>query len=238
MNENKPPYSVDWNIWGKIRKIEIGDACGLLAGINLPAYRYTQALHMKHMEFEKDHGDYEGSHQHALHRSTDQAESRLIIKAQIYNVVNNHIGSGHFIDFELIKLSQAEATRQHPELSMLENAEISHMFVDLPAFGNWAKATGYELPPEFPISLEKEGSRKISLREMPKAIDMLEGLKSLNDDYEEIDQSDIPAEMQRLIMQYYGGKPTQTQLHKDLSFKGIEISRPTLSKFFKLAFDM
>jgi hypothetical protein len=66
----------------------------------------------------------------------------------------------------------------------------------------------------------------------------LEGLKSLNDDYEEIDQSDIPAEMQRLIMQYYGGKPTQTQLHKDLSFKGIEISRPTLSKFFKLAFDM
>jgi len=156
MDKTRPPYSVDWGKWGKMRKIELGDACGLLAGIDLPAYRYMQALYTEQMGLEKDDYDYGDSWAEELRRSTDQAASRLIAKANITEVAQNHISSERFIDIELKKLSHEETARRFPYEDVSEKVKYWYAFVDLPEFGTWAKAAGYELPPEFPVTTQSQ----------------------------------------------------------------------------------
>jgi len=234
---NNPVYSVDWAKWGKIKRIELGDACGLLAGIDLLEYRF---MRNKYEMWIRQYSEHEfGLDVNAADRKDVNASAdRIISKGKIESVAGNHIKSGCFIEYELVEISMELAKDYTLNGQLPEGAKSAHLvYVDLPAFGNWAASAGFEMPPEFPISEENEASQEITIREKPKALEILEGLKSLNDDYSDIDQSNIYGEIKRLTLQFFGEQPTQAVLLKELTLKGVSVSRPTLAKFYRGAFN-
>jgi len=234
----KLPFSVDWVMWGKIKKIELGDACGLLAGIDLPAFRYTQNKdHEWYQSVSEDDCGFQKHLAEASRRDMDAARDRIINKANIDVVVQNHILSGSFIDMEAVEVSLEQVIDSTLHGTLPEGAKSAcNYYVDLQEFGSWAKSNGYDLPPEFPVRVKNDGAQEISPRKKVKALEMIESLKSLNDEYSKIDESNIPSELQRLILQYYGVKPTQAELKRDLSLNGLTISRPTFTDLYKRAF--
>lgn len=79
---------------------------------------------------------------------------------------------------------------------------------------------------------------KLSNKEKPKAREVIEGLKDMNEKYCEIDDTRLIAEMKDLIVSYYGEKPTQKEIVDDLALKGVSVSRQVMAKYLAWAFDV
>lgn len=145
------PFSVDWLKWGKIRRIEVGLACGLMVGVDLLAYKYMQDFYLDKITNEPDEEsreDWRLKKRECVH----SVEERLLSRLKIISVVNNHIESKSFIDIEASEISYEEMNRRNPLINqpLRTDGRYAELYVGLPEFGAWALSIGYSLPPEFP----------------------------------------------------------------------------------------